>query len=95
MNGLHKQLLEEYRREFPARRGRRGRPPQPERRTEILAELQLLHENAGLRTPADYLREINERVDPPLSLPTLRRYLRLAGIRFRRPMKAKIRRCDR
>jgi hypothetical protein len=89
MNDLYKQLLENYKREFSARIVRRGRPPQTERRTEILAELQLLRENADLRTPGEYLEEINHRVEPQLSLSSLRRYLREAGIRFRGPKKTK------
>lgn len=66
-----------------------GRPPQPEVSDEIVDYLRLLQENADLRTPAEYLRAFNAWADAPVSLPTLRRYLRKAGIRFRRPKKTK------
>lgn len=63
---------------------RPGHPADPERETEIIAELQLLHEQAGFTTPSEYHVALNERIDPPISLPRCRHYLRKAGIRFRK-----------
>jgi hypothetical protein len=60
-----------------------GRPPQPEHCMEIVADLLLLRDNLELKTPKEYLDAINEWVEPKLALPTLRRYLRQAGIHFR------------
>ena len=67
-----------------------GRPPQPEVSNEIVHQLQTLKENADLQTPAEYLQAFNAWADAPVSLATVRRYLRKAGIRFRRPKKTKI-----
>jgi transposase len=60
-----------------------GRPVDRRGRVEILATVDLIREQHEPTTLAEYARLLNLYLTPPLSLPTIRRHLRAAGLRFR------------
>ena len=61
----------------------RGRPVDQLVHVEILATIDLIREQHAPVTPADYARFLNLYWTASCSLPTVRRYLRAAGLRFR------------